>query len=107
MRRCGSGISGVSARGNGRAPVDRWLFTPDRSSQEPRMALSPACTCLSCPAHPGAGSASAAGAFGLARAGLESVVSWLGGPAAGAAGHGELEDRLLADSREVFRLLLQ
>jgi hypothetical protein len=35
------------------------------------------------------------------------VVSWLEGPAAGEVSHAELEDRLLADSREVFRLLLQ
>jgi hypothetical protein len=38
---------------------------------------------------------------------LESVVQWLDGPEAMGAGHGELEARLQAHSREQYRLLLQ
>ncbi|HEX3308165.1 MAG TPA: ISKra4 family transposase, partial [Streptosporangiaceae bacterium] len=44
---------------------------------------------------------------GPARRYLESVVGWLGGPEASAAGHGELEARLQVHSREQYRLLLQ
>jgi hypothetical protein len=72
------------------------------------MALLPACTCLSCPAHRGAVVAPAAvEAFGEARRRFESVVSQLAGPAAGELSHAELEAWLQADAREVFRLLLQ
>ncbi len=36
-----------------------------------------------------------------------SVVAWLGGPVAGALDHAGLEERLVADARELGRLLLQ
>jgi hypothetical protein len=44
---------------------------------------------------------------GPAREYLDSVVGWLDGSEAMGSGHGELEDRLLAASREQYRLLLQ
>jgi hypothetical protein len=48
-----------------------------------------------------------AGWAGPAREYLDSVVDWLDGPQAMAAGHGELEARLQVHSREHYRLLLQ
>jgi hypothetical protein len=81
------------------------------------MALSPVCTCLSCPAHRGAVAGAAApagvaaagpgGLFAAARELFESVAGWLGGPLAGGLDHGGLEDRLAAGTRELARLLLQ
>src|SRR6476469_3784994 len=44
---------------------------------------------------------------GPARRYLESVVAWLDGSEASAAGHGELEARMQVHSREQYRLLLQ
>ena len=74
------------------------------------MALSPACTCLSCPAHPGA-AAAAAGAgpagFGSSRDRFTSLVGWLGGQEAAAMTHSGLEGRLQADGRGLLRQLIQ
>jgi hypothetical protein len=76
------------------------------------MALSPACTCVSCPAHRAAAPAACVpagpqGLFAAARERFESVVAGLAGPGAGALSHGELEERLGDDARELARLLLQ
>ena len=83
------------------------------------MSSSPVCTCCVCPTHGPAGhvrdqsghgaeqSGGGAGWAGPARRYLESVVEWLDGPEASAAGHGELEARLQVHSREQYRLLLQ
>src|SRR5689334_14501419 len=79
------------------------------------MALSPVCTCLSCPAHPapgyplaGASPADAGpGVFGQARERFEEVVSWLEGPEAAGLEHGEVEDCLDARGRAVLRELYQ
>ena len=83
------------------------------------MAFSPACTGCVCPTHGPAGhsadrsghgaeqSGGGTGWDGPARRYLESVVAWLDGPEASAAGHGELEARLQVHSREQYRLLLQ
>ena len=83
------------------------------------MSSSPACACCVCPTHGPAGhsadqsghgadqSGSEAEWAGPARRYLESVVAWLDGPEASAAGHGELEARLQVHSREQYRLLLQ
>ena len=83
------------------------------------MSSSPVCTCCVCPTHGPAGhsadqsghgaeqSGGGAGWAGPARRYLESVVAWLDGPEASAAGHGELEARLQVHSREQYRLLLQ
>lgn len=46
-------------------------------------------------------------AFASSRDRFETVLAWLEGEAAGGLTHGELEARLAADSREVFRQLLQ
>ena len=83
------------------------------------MSSSPVCTCCVCPTHGPAGhvreqsghgaeqSGGGAGWAGPARRYLESVVAWLDGAEASAAGHGELEARLQVHSREQYRLLLQ
>ena len=83
------------------------------------MSSSPVCTCCVCPTHGPAGhgadqsghgaeqSGGGAEWAGPARRYLESVVAWLDGPEASAAGHGELEARLQVHSREQYRLLLQ
>src|SRR5436305_12224061 len=71
------------------------------------MSSSPICGCSVCPTHAGQSSGGDAGWAGPAREHLESVVAWLDGPEAMAAGHGELEARLQVDAREQYRLLLQ
>ncbi|MCA1700246.1 MAG: hypothetical protein LC790_15625, partial [Actinobacteria bacterium] len=45
--------------------------------------------------------------FASSRGRFEEVAGWLSGQEAGALDHAELEQRLEADSRELFRLLLQ
>ena len=47
------------------------------------------------------------GAFIGSRDRFEAVLSWLEGEHAGALSHGELEDQLQVDARELFRQLLQ
>ena len=47
------------------------------------------------------------GVFRGSRDRFERVLSWLEGEQAGAASHGELEQRLQVDARELFRQLLQ
>ena len=47
------------------------------------------------------------GAFSGSRDHFEAVLSWLEGEHAGALNHGELEDQLQVDARELFRQLLQ
>ncbi|MDP9250285.1 MAG: ISKra4 family transposase, partial [Chloroflexota bacterium] len=47
------------------------------------------------------------GAFIGSRDRFEAVLSWLEGDHAGALSHGELEDQLQVDARELFRQLLQ
>lgn len=47
------------------------------------------------------------GAFSGSRDHFEAVLSWLEGEHAGALSHGELEDQLQVDARELFRQLLQ
>jgi hypothetical protein len=78
------------------------------------MALSPACTCVSCPLHSGVvaapGGAAAGGPgglFGPAREAFEGMLSGLADPAAVSWTHAELEQRLAADSREIARRTLQ
>jgi hypothetical protein len=71
------------------------------------MSSSRICACCVCPTHAAQLSGGDAGWAGLAREHLESVVAWLDGPEAMAAGHEELEDRLQVDAREQYRLLLQ
>jgi hypothetical protein len=46
-------------------------------------------------------------AFGGSRDRFEAVLSWLEGEHAGVLSHGELEERLQVDARELFRQLLQ
>jgi hypothetical protein len=46
-------------------------------------------------------------AFSASRDRFEAVVGWLEGAPAAGLSHGELEDRLQVDARELFRLLLQ
>ena len=78
------------------------------------MASSPACACTVCPVH--AHQPRSAVDTGLdawpqwtnpTLDHLASVVAWLDGPEAMAAGHGVLEAHLQVDSRETYRLLLQ
>jgi hypothetical protein len=83
------------------------------------MSSSPVCTCCVCPTHGPAGHSADQSGHGAEQSGggaewagparryLESVVAWLDGPEASAAGHGELEARLQVHSREQYRLLLQ
>jgi hypothetical protein len=83
------------------------------------MSSSPVCTCCVCPTHAPAGHSTEQSGHGAEQSGggaewagparryLESVVGWLDGPEASAAGHGELEARLQVHSREQYRLLLQ
>ena len=83
------------------------------------MSSSAACACGVCPAHGPAGHSADQSGHGVDQSGsgaewagpalryLESVVAWLDGPEASAAGHGELEARLQVHSREQYRLLLQ
>ena len=80
------------------------------------MALLPACTCLSCPAHGEAAVAALAGqcpepggAGGFAGSGrlFGEITSWLAGPDAGGLTHGGLEDELGSRSRELSRRLYQ
>jgi hypothetical protein len=78
------------------------------------MALSPACTCLSCPAHSGAVPAGSSGAvpgaggdFAEARRCFENTVWWLAEQAAGMMTHAALEEELGAHARELTRQLYQ
>jgi len=83
------------------------------------MSSSPACACCVCPTHGPAGHSADQSGYGADQSGggaewagparryLESVVAWLDGPEASAAGHGELEARMQVHSREQYRLLLQ
>jgi hypothetical protein len=73
------------------------------------MSSSRACGCCVCPTHavPPSGRGVAASWAEPARKHLESMVTWLDGPEAMNAGHGELEARLATESREQYRLLLQ
>jgi hypothetical protein len=83
------------------------------------MSSSPVCTCCVCPTHGPAGHSADLSGHGAKQSGggakwagparryLESVVAWLDGPEASAAGHGELEARLQVHSQEQYRLLLQ
>lgn len=48
-----------------------------------------------------------AAAFDRSRARLETVIGWLADAATDEAGHAEVEQRLQAEAREVFRQLLQ
>jgi hypothetical protein len=66
------------------------------------MAWSPACTCLSCPAHAGMDEE-----FAEARHRFEATVSWLSGPAAGTLTHAALEEELDSRGRELIRQLYQ
>jgi hypothetical protein len=75
------------------------------------MPSSPECCCV-CPVHgrpvcsPAAGAADPGPGWAEpARECLDSVVGWLDGSQAMAAGHGELEARLQVHSREQYRLL--
>jgi len=78
------------------------------------MTSSPVCTCAVCPVH--AHQPRSAVDAGLdawpqwtnpTLDHLASVVAWLDGAEAMAAGHGVLEAHLQVDSRETYRLLLQ
>ena len=77
------------------------------------MSSSPVCMCSVCPEHARSRSGGGdraedrVGWAGPAREHLDAVVDWLDGPEAMGAGHGELEARLQAHSREQYRLLLQ
>jgi hypothetical protein len=74
------------------------------------MALSPACTCLSCPAHARTATAEAAatgGEFAEARRRFEATASWLAGPAAEALTHAAREEELDSRGRELTRQLYQ
>ncbi|HEU5390189.1 MAG TPA: ISKra4 family transposase [Streptosporangiaceae bacterium] len=80
------------------------------------MALLPACTCLSCPAHGEAAAAALAGpgpepggAGGFSGSGrlFGGITSWLAGPDAGGLTHAGLEDELGSRSRELTRRLYQ
>jgi hypothetical protein len=80
------------------------------------MALLPACTCLSCPAHGEAAAAALAGecrepddAGEFAGSGrlFGQITSWLAGPDAGGLTHAGLEDELGSRSRELTRRLYQ
>jgi hypothetical protein len=75
------------------------------------MALSLACTCLSCPAHAGAAPAGSSdampGDFMKARRCFQDTVSWLAGQAAGTMTHATLEEELGARGRELTRQLYQ
>ena len=52
-------------------------------------------------------SAPGAGAFDAPRAAFESLIGLLEGPDARVMAHGELEERLQVDGRELIRQLLQ
>jgi len=56
---------------------------------------------------PGPGGPSELDGFARSRERFEAVTGWLSGEQAGALAHAELEERLEADSRELFCLLLQ
>jgi len=78
------------------------------------MTSSPVCTCTVCPVHAHQPRfAVDAGLDAWPRwtnptlDHLASVVTWLDGAEAMAAGHGVLEAHLQVDSRETYRLLLQ
>ena len=76
------------------------------------MSSSLTCGCSVCPTHAAQaqGSAAPGGPAGWAapaREFFESVVAWLDGPEAMAADHAQLEQRLLVDQREQYRLLYQ
>jgi hypothetical protein len=77
------------------------------------VALLPACTCLSCPAHGEATAAGpgpepgSAGEFAGSGRLFGEITSWLAGPDAGRLTHAGLEDELGSRSRELTRRLFQ
>lgn len=78
--------------------------------------MSPACTCLSCPAHGEAAAAAlvvpgpepgGAGRFAGSGRLFGEITSWLDGEGAGGLAHAGLEDELDGRSRELARQLYQ